>query len=168
MYRANTTKARTDNAECPKCHSNRLLYSGGNLTCSNCGHPIYVAPRKNKYNASKQVAADGMRRDSNNEATVADELYMLKAAGAILDYDSQYKVELHIYDAAGNVAMTKNWKVDFRVHELDGSYKLLEAKGLEGEDYKWKRDILMNVWLPEHPDHTYEVRKAQSFSRKRY
>lgn len=120
---------------------------------------IYKAARRNKYNASKQVARDGMRRDSKLEATVADELLMMKAAGEILDYDSQYKVGLIIYDRQGNIAFTKNWKVDFRVHLLDGTYKLLEAKGLEGDDYKWKRDILLNVWLKEHPDHVYEVRK---------
>lgn len=90
---------------------------------------------------------------------MADELYMLKAANEIIDYDSQYKVELFIYDRNGEVAMRKNWKVDFRVHEVDGTFKLLEAKGLEGDDYRWKRDILLNVWLPEHPDYTYEVRK---------
>ena len=84
---------------------------------------------------------------------------MLKFGGAIKDYDSQYKVLLNIYDKAGNVVMTKTWKVDFRIHNNDGTYKLLEAKGLEGDDYKWKRDILMNVWLKEHPDYTYEVRK---------
>ena len=90
---------------------------------------------------------------------MADELYMLKQSGAIKDYDSQYKVKLNIYDKDGNVAFVKNWKVDFRIHNNDGTYKLLEAKGIEGDDYKWKRDILVAVWLKEHPDYTYEVRK---------
>ena len=93
------------------------------------------------------------------EASVADELFILRAAGEILDYDSQYKVILSIYDKDGNVAMQKNWKVDFRIHNLDGTFKLLKVKGIEGDDYKWKRNILMNVWLKEHPEYEYEVRK---------
>lgn len=147
------------NAQCGVCHSTSILYQRGTLTCRDCGNVIFKPKRRNKYNASPQVALDGRRRDSKLEAGVANELYMMKAAGEILDYDSQYKVELYIYDKDGNIAMRKNWKVDFRVHLLDGTYKLLEAKGLEGDDYKWKRDILLNVWLKEHPDHVYEVRK---------
>lgn len=164
-YRETKEKQPLNNAQCQECKSRVISYSGGTLTCKNCGHIIYKAVRRNKYNASKTVACDGMRRDSKFEASVADELVMLKAAGEILNYDSQYKVDLHIYDRAGNVVMRKNWKVDFRVHNLDGSFTLLEAKGLEGDDYKWKRDILMNVWLPEHLDHNYEVRKQKSYRR---
>ena len=158
-YKQSYEKSGMRNAECDVCHSKAILYQGGTLTCRNCGHVIYKPKRRNKYNASPQIARDGRRRDSKLEAGVADELLMMKAAGEILDYDSQYKVGLIIYDRDGNIAFTRNWKVDFRVHLLDGTYKLLEAKGLEGADYKWKRDILMNVWLKEHPDYTYEVRK---------
>lgn len=167
-YTVKLDKATTNNAKCSDCGSLSILYQAGNLTCRDCGYPIYKIKRRNKYNASKQVARDGIRRDSKFEASVADELLMLKAAKEILDYDSQYKVLLNIYDKDGNIAMTKNWKIDFRVHQLDGTYKLLEAKGLEGDDYKWKRDILLNVWLPEHPDYEYEVRKAGYRKRRKY
>lgn len=158
-YRSSRTSQSSSGARCPECHSNKLLYTKGNIICRDCGYGVYKAKRRNKYNASKQVALDGIRRDSKLEARVADELYMLKQSGAIKDYDSQYKVKLNIYDKDGNVAFVKNWKVDFRIHNNDGTYKLLEAKGLEGDDYKWKRDILVAVWLKEHPDYTYEVRK---------
>lgn len=159
VYRQTKERQSTKDVKCNVCHSKQVLYQRGKLICRDCGNPIYTPKRRNKYNASKQVARDGMRRDSKLEASVADELYMLKFGGAIKDYDSQYKVLLNIYDKTGNVVMTKTWKVDFRIHNNDGTYKLLEAKGLEGDDYKWKRDILMNVWLKEHPDYTYEVRK---------
>lgn len=159
MHKESSQKNTTHNANCSECGSTSILYQAGALICRNCDHVIYKAKRRNKYNASPTVARDGVRRDSKFEASVADELIMLKAAGEILDYESQYKVELLIYDRQGNVAMKKNWKIDFRVHEIDGSFRLLEAKGLEGDDYKWKRDVLMNVWLKDHPDHTYEVRK---------
>lgn len=82
-----------------------------------------------------------------------------KRAGEIKDYDNQFKVDLVIYDSAGLPAFRKTWKVDFRVHELDGSFTLVEAKGMEGDDYKWKRDVLTHVWLQDHPDYHFEVRK---------
>lgn len=161
MYRSGAQKHSTDNVQCPKCQSKTILYQRGSLLCRNCGHEIYKPTRRNKYNASKTVAKDGQRRDSKFEASVADELYMLKAAGEILDYDSQYKVEMNIYNRSGKVVDVVKHKVDFRLHMPDGSYKLLEAKGIETDDYKWRRRLLLNVWLPEHPDHVYEVRKQR-------
>lgn len=163
MYRSSSEKINPSKAVCPSCDSRIILYSKGSLICSNCGYIIYKPVRRNKYNARKTLAKDGKVRDSAFEANVADELAILLAAGEILGYDSQYKVDLSIYDKSGNVVMNKTWKVDFRVHNLDGTFTLLEAKGLEGDDYKWKRDILINVWLPEHLDYSYEVRKQRSY-----
>lgn len=157
-----------DTAKCDKCHSTTILYQGGSLICRDCGHIIFKrGTRKNKYGAVRTVGKDGIKRDSKFESNVADELYLLKHAGAIKDYESQYKVVLNIYDHEGNVAMTKNWRVDFRVHELDNTFTLYEIKGVELSDYKWKRDILLNVWLKEHPDHTFEVRKQNNYRGKR-
>lgn len=161
----NTYDGKKISSVCQECGSIRCRYQAGTLTCSNCGHVIYKPKRRNKYNASPTTARDGRRRDSKFEASVADELLMLKSAGTILDYDSQFKVELPIYDKNGNVVMRKTWKVDFRLHNPDGTFTLLEAKGLEGDDYKWKRDILTNVWLPEHLDYTFEVRKQRSIKK---
>lgn len=152
-------KSSTHNAHCGECGSTSILYQGGNLTCRNCGHKIHVVKRRNKYNAAPTVARDGRRRDSKFEASVADELLMLKAAGEILDYESQYKVQLPIYNSQGEIVHTISWKIDFRLHLPDGSYKLLEAKGKETYDYVFKRDLLQKVWLPDHLDHTFEVRK---------
>jgi len=159
MYSQTYDKQTTKNAKCSECGSTTILYHRGSLTCRNCGHDIYKTVRRNKYNASKQVARDGGRRDSKFEASVADELYMLKAAGEILDYESQYKVVIPIYNSAGKAVDTIKHKIDFRIHEVDGSYKLLEAKGIETDDYKWRRRMLLNLWIPDHPDHVYEVRK---------
>ncbi len=152
-------KSSTHNAHCGECGSTSILYQGGKLTCRNCGHVIYEPKRRNKYNAKPTVARDGRRRDSKFEASVADELLMLKAAGEILDYESQYKVQLPIYNEHGDIVKTISWKIDFRLHMADGSYKLLEAKGKETYDYVLKRDLLQLIWLPQHLDHTFEVRK---------
>lgn len=159
MYRSTSNKTQPKNVICDDCGSKMMRYERGAIICTNCDKVIYKpTARKNKFNAVKTVSKDGLKKDSKFEASVADELYMRKSAGDILDYESQYKVELLIYNREGLVVMKKNWKIDFRVHNLDGSYTLLEAKGLEGVDYKWKRDLLLAVWLPDHPDHEFEVR----------
>ena len=119
--------------------------------------------RTNKYNARKTLGrtSDGGHRtyDSKLEAAVADELYLRMRGGEIKDYECQFKVVMTAYTKDGDVAMTMNHKVDFRVHENDDSYTLLEAKGLETSDWKMRRNWLTMLWLPENLDHTYEVVK---------
>lgn len=167
VYIQKQGKQDVNYSECPECHSNRILYSQGYLKCTNCGHILYSPKqKKNKYGAIKTVAKDGEKRDSKFEASVADELYMRKAAGDILDYDSQYKVIMPIYSKDGEVVNTVRHKVDFRVHERDGSFTLLEAKGKETYDYIFRRMLLEKVWLPEHPDHQYEVRKMEGWKKR--
>lgn len=152
-------------AECPECHSTRLLYTGGTLTCSNCDYVI--GKRMNKYGAKRTKSRDGVVRDSKFEASVADELDLRKRAGEILDYDSQYKVEIPVCRQDGAVAFTVKHKVDFRLHLKDGSYELLEAKGAVTTDYMWRRKFLELIWLPAHPDHTYTVIKQHVKSPRR-
>lgn len=120
-------------------------------------YKTYFKP--NKFGAIKTTAKDGMKRDSKYEAGIADELLLRKRAGDILDYDSQFKVEMWAYDKNGKPAMRKNHKVDFRIHHNDGSFELLEAKGVETADYKDRRRWLETFWLPEHLDYTYTVVK---------
>lgn len=134
--------------------------SYGKVTCSDCGWNI-KGSAGNKYGAKKTVASDGIKRDSKYEASVADELLLRKKTGDILDYDSQYKVEMWAYDEAGKPAMKKTHKVDFRLHHTDGSYELLEAKGVETSDYKDRKRWLETFWLPHHKDHTYTVIKQR-------
>ena len=122
---------------------------------------MYYQRYTNKYGAKKTVAKDGLKRDSKFEATIADELLLRKEAGDILDYDTQYKVEMWAYDQNGKKAMKVNHKVDFRVHLNDGSYELLEAKGVETADYKMRRRWLETFWLPFNLDHIYTVIKQK-------
>lgn len=127
---------------------------------------MYRTTWGNKYGAKRTVAKDGIKRDSKYEAAIADELYMRKQAKDIADYDSQYKVEMCAYRADGSIAFKVNHKVDFRVHNNDGSYTLLEAKGYATDDWKWRRRLLEEIWLPEHPEYTYEV--VQQRARRAY
>lgn len=120
--------------------------------------------KQNKYGAKKTVYGD-RRYDSKFEASVAADLDLRKRAGDIKDWESQFKVEMWAYTASGRPAFKLSHKVDFRIHHNDGSYELLEAKGVETADYKMRRKFLENLWLPENPDHTYTVVKQRSYTR---
>ena len=112
--------------------------------------------RTNKYGA-KKTEYNGRKYDSKFEATVASDLDIRLKAGEIKDWEPQFKVEMWAYNKFGDRVFSKSHKVDFRVHELDGSYTLLEAKGFETQDYRDRRKWLEKLWLPENPDHAYEV-----------
>ena len=167
MYRVTKEKAPTNFAQCPECQSKMLKYQRGTLTCTNCDHVLYTPKtKKNKYNAVRTVAKDGLKRDSKFEASVADELYLRKLSGDIKDYDSQYKVEMWICNSDGKPVKKVSHKVDFRIYHNDGSFELYEAKGAVTSDYKWRRDLLELLWLPEHKDHIYTVRTQKGYGRK--
>ena len=159
MYRSTKEKLPINRAVCSECGSKRIMLKAGSVICTNCDAVIFSPKsRKNKFNAVRTVAKDGIKRDSKFEASVADELYMRKAAKDIKDYDSQYKVTIPVYDSKGEQVMRVSHKVDFRIHHNDGSFELYEAKGVITLDYKWRRNLLELIWLPEHPDHIYTVR----------
>lgn len=147
---------------CPECGNNRLQFNYSKITCTNCGHVIKINSF-NKYGAKRTVAQDGIKRDSKYEASVADSLLMRKKIGDIKDYDSQYRVEADIYNSQGVVIAHKRHKVDFRIHHNDGTFELYEAKGVITSDYQWRRDIVIEIFLSEHKDHTYTVVKQTNF-----
>lgn len=103
--------------------------------------------------------------DSKFEAGVAAQLEKQKAAGEILDYETQYKVEMWAHRPDGVPAFKVSHKIDFRVHHKDASYELVEAKGVETADYKMRRKFLECIWLPMHKDYTYTVVKQARYYR---
>lgn len=115
----------------------------------------------NKYGAKKTVF-NGRKYDSKFEAGLAEELDLRLKAGDIQEVEPQYKVEVWCYRSDGRRAFKVSHKVDFRILNNDGSFELIEAKGVETPDYKWRRKFLEEIWLPEHPDHTYTVVKQRS------
>lgn len=48
-------------------------------------------------------------------------------------------------------------RVDFRVHENDGSFTLAETKEFETADYKIEKKLIESVWLKDHLDYSYVV-----------
>lgn len=127
---------------------------------------MYSVRKVNKYGAIK-TEYGGYKYDSKFEASVARDLDIRLKAGEIKDWERQFKVEMWAYDKFGKPAMKLAHKIDFRVHELDGSYTLLEAKGIETADYKNRRNWLEAFWLPENLDHTYVVVKEKSGYKRR-
>lgn len=142
--------------KCPSCDSKRLLVTGSSVKCDNCGEVI--GKRLNKYGA-KRTEFKGKIYDSKFEAGVAAELETRKRARDIKDYETQYRVEVAVYRGDGTPAFYVRHKVDFRIHHNDGSFELLEAKGVETSDYRWRRKFLEEIWLKENPDHIYTVIK---------
>lgn len=103
--------------------------------------------------------------NSRFEASVGDELYRLKEVGDIIDYDTEYTVRVICYDRSGKKFFEFDHKIDFRIHCLDGSYKLVESKGLDSEDWIWRKRLFLAFWMPEHLDHEYIVRR-QNYTRR--
>lgn len=161
MFKQQSQMPSANSLICPECNNNRFRYGSGKVECTNCGWKESSNPT-NKFGAKKTVAKDGLKRDSKYEAGVADELHLRKLGKDILDYDSQYKVIMPIYNEHGRKVHEVSHKIDFRIHHKDGSFELLEAKGAETTDYRFRRTLLEKIWLPEHPDHTYTVVKQQS------
>jgi hypothetical protein len=145
---------------CPECGNSRLQFNYSKITCTNCGHVIKIKGF-NKYGA-KKTEFNGKIYDSKFEASVASDLEMRKRIGDIKDYDTQFRLEVGVYDMFGNIICHKRHKVDFRTTNLDGSYTLIEAKGMINADYQWRRDIVVGIWLSEHKDYDYQVIKQNS------
>lgn len=157
MYRTSRGLAESTSLTCPQCSGTRFRVNFNSVTCTDCGW--YEKRGSNKFGAIRTEARDGIKRDSKYEAGVADELRMRKLAGDIVDYDSQFKVVMNVCCEDGSAAFSVAHKVDFRIHNRDGSFELLEAKGHETGDWKWRRKLLEELWLPLHLDHTYRVVK---------
>lgn len=164
MYKQQKGLTPANELVCPECGSKRFRVQYQKVQCINCDWK--ASGGNNKYGAKKTMAQDGLRRDSKYEASVADELRLRKMAGDIKDYDSQFKVVMPIYNKHGKKVHEVSHKIDFRAHNNDGSFELIEAKGVETSDYRFRRLLLEKLWLPENLDHTYTVVKQNS--RKKY
>ena len=146
-------------AVCPKCGCKRLLYKSSSLICTDCNHVI--GKTYNKFNA-KRTEFNGKIYDSKYEASVAQDLETRKLAKDITDYDTQFRLDVNVCNSKGEIVCSKRHKVDFRIHHNDGSYELLEAKGMITADYQWRRDIVVAIWLSEHKDYIYTVVKQNN------
>ena len=122
---------------------------------------MHLERKISKYKSVK-TNYNGYNYPSKLEASMAYELDIRKRAGEILDWDRQFKVEMPIYNKHGELVHTVSHKVDFRIHELDGSFTLCETKGFSTADYVFRRNLLEKTWLPENLDYRYEVVREKS------
>lgn len=160
MFKQQRTMPVANSLTCPECSGTRFRVTGRSIECTNCGWERPSNPT-NKFGA-KKTEYNGYKYDSKFEAGVAAELELRLKAKDIQSLEKQFKVEMWAYNKDGKPVMKKTHKVDFRIRHNDGSYELIEAKGVETPDYKDRRNWLEKFWLPEHPDHTYTVVKQQS------
>lgn len=164
MYKEQRGLGGVNKMICPECNSNRFTYSFTKLTCNNCGWE--EKQTSNKFGAKRTVSKDGVKHDSKFEATQADELRLRKIGGDIKDYESQFKAIMPIYNQHGRKVHEVSHRIDFRVLHNDNSYELIETKGAETTDWRFRRKLLEKLWLPEHPDHTYTVIKQFNRGRR--
>lgn len=111
---------------------------------------------KLKYN-NKKTPYNGFMYDSKFEASVARDLDLRIRAKEILSWENQFRIIMIAYNMQGVSVMIKKHKVDFRLRELDGTYTLLEAKGVETPEYKEIRRWILALFLPINPNYRYQV-----------
>lgn len=97
--------------------------------------------------------------DSGFEGTCYEELLLMQKAGEFTHIERQFKIRIPIYLKDGTVSSYVNHKVDFCCASPDGSFLLVEAKGREFPDWKWRKRLLEEVWLKENPEYEYEIWK---------
>jgi hypothetical protein len=119
---------------------------------------VYYNTFSNKYGAKKTVY-NGRRYDSKLEARVAQDLDLRMESGEFTEIIPQYKISLYVYLPDGSRADLFSYICDFRCERTDGSYLLIEAKGMETSVFRVKKRILDLVWLPDHPGYEYEIIK---------
>ena len=107
--------------------------------------------RRNKYFAIKTKGHDGRTYDSKLEARVADELWLKRQSGGIVDYIPQVTITF----ASGTT-----WRCDFMVIDYDCvdswgirvcGVKFIEAKGRDTERWRVIQKLLKHEkpWLWE-------------------
>ena len=116
-----------------------------------------------KYGAKRTTAPDGERFDSKFEAKIYADLLLRQRAGEITEIERQFQVVMVPYTEDGRALPTLavRHRIDFRVRLADGTYELIEAKGLELADWQRRKKWLEALWLPAHPDHVYVVVKQR-------
>ena len=94
-----------------------------------------IEKRSNKYKAEKQTY-NGRSYHSKKEADYAVNLDWKMKAGEIKEIIPQYKLDLRI-----NGKHWRNYYIDFKVINTDGTVDYIEVKGFATESWKQKFDV---------------------------
>jgi len=118
----------------------------------------YTTYKYNKFGA-KKTEYNGRKYDSKLEARVAQELDLRMKSGEFIEVTPQFRIKLYVYLPDNKKADLFTYVCDFRCTRPDGSYLLVEAKGMETSLFRVKKRILDLVWLPDNLDYEYEIIK---------
>ena len=90
--------------------------------------------RKNKFNA-KRTKFNGLYYDSVKESVYAQNLEWLRKAKEIKSWSAQHRWELYV-----NRMKIRQYTIDFRVVNLDGTIDYIEVKGMQTYSFQitWK------------------------------
>ncbi len=110
----------------------------------------------NKFGAKKTVY-NNRKYDSKLEARVAQQLDLRMKAGEFTLVEPQYRIKLYCYLPNGEKLYLWTYICDFRCTKPDGSFLLVEAKGMRGQRFKDNLKLLDGIWLPDHLDYDYEI-----------
>lgn len=105
---------------------------------------------------SKKTEYDGFVYDSAFEASIAKKLDLLVRAGKYKYWDNQYMLVIYACTLDGDLGWKRTHKVDFRLHNNDGTYTLLEAKGYETAAHRDIQKWVKKLWLPVNPKYDYK------------
>jgi len=142
-------------AECPECHSKRLMLKGGKLICTNCDHVIGAT--FNKYGAKKSTY-NGYNYDSKFESQIAQDLDLRLKAGDIKEVKKQVKIDLQAYGKH-----ITNYFIDFVIVLNDGTNEYIEVKGYETDVWKMKWKMFEAKINQEEPQATLTVIKQRTY-----
>lgn len=115
--------------------------------------------RHSYYKTAKQG-----KNDSKFEASIAQDLELLKKAGEIIDFEEQVKIPLIV-----NNYIICNYYIDFVIHHNDGTTEYREAKGWASEiwKHKWKlfealySDIPGNILTVEYQGKSWKPQRRR-------
>jgi hypothetical protein len=93
--------------------------------------------------AKKTINMAGRINDSKFEAGIANDLYLMKKAGEIIDYEEQVVIPLIV----NNYEICK-YKIDFVVYRNEET-EYIEAKGYPGEVWKLKWKLFEALFTKE-------------------
>jgi Protein of unknown function (DUF1064) len=94
-----------------------------------------------KYNA-KKVVIDGIKFDSKIESKYYEYLKDEKSKGNIIDFEIQPKFLLQeAFEKHGEKVRKIEYKADFKVFLPDGTYQIIDIKGMMTPVFKLKEKI---------------------------
>lgn len=108
--------------------------------------------QRNKY-GNKKTIFEGRKYDSGLEAGVAQDISLLFKSGEITKVEPQKTFGLY----AKNETRICNHRVDFLLTFKDGHQEVWEAKGMETEVWRLKK----NMFCDNYPDIPYMVITAK-------